>query len=166
MKHSRLVIVYFVTLTVIIGSCASVGGGKKNMKHEFEKMKWMIGYWKQQSGEMVFAETWNRESDTLFKAHSITLMGRDTIFYEQIRIEPSDGEIFLWTLYKVDGKSQGFAYKLIRNTGKAVVFENKSVPGQSRIEYHLRSDGSVSLSLAGTDSGEKVLERYMLRKLD
>jgi hypothetical protein len=92
-------------------------------------------------------------------------MGVDTLYKESIRLEPGLRHIYLRSLFSNEGKTEQRTYVLMKNTGKTLVFEDKSQSADNKVIYTLVSENKIRITTEEMENGELVKESYALTKL-
>jgi hypothetical protein len=101
-------------------------------KTEFD---WLVGNWVRKNdkdGKQTF-ERWKKKSNTEFIGIGYTLLEKDTVWKEDVRLSKTDT---LWT-FAVTGKgdTQPTVFKLSKVDERSFIFENNRNEFPKRIEY-------------------------------
>lgn len=151
---------------MFIISCRTTDLSKKQQIKQFKKMEWISGKWQNKGIDMTIIEEWSMINDTLFEAYSIMIFDNDTLFNENIKLCPFRANIYYYSV-SINAEESQFksSYILIKNTGKKIVFEDKSNIEQSKITYTKKSEDIIGLQIDGLRNGETNTENYYLKRV-
>ncbi len=157
----------FILCTGIVATSSC--GGKKELKTEklpYEKLKglnWMIGSWESRNEEGVMTESWSQLNDSVFAGVSHYIEGKDTIFYEQIKLEQRGGDIFYVPVIKDQNDGKPTEFKLTYTEGQKAKFENPAHDFPQIVSYELKGD-SMFAEISGKLNGEDHSEKFPMVK--
>lgn len=162
-RKSILPVLSILTLILIFSiACKTTGLSKAEQMKQFEKMSWLAGAWQGHDSDFIISEYWVKQSDTLFTANSFLMMGVDTMFKESIRLEPGKRHIYMRTVFTNEGKTENLSYILMKNTGKSLVFEDRSQESVHKVIYTRVGDDKIRIFTEETVKGETIKESYIL----
>ncbi len=147
-----------------LSSCKTTGLSKPQQLAQFSKMDWLQGDWLSKEVDIIFNESWVKQSDTLYTGISVFVMGGDTIYKEAIRLEPGKLHIYYNVITVNDGKTVRSSYVLLKNSGKSMMFEDRSSDDINRITYTFLGEGKLKISTEETKAKETVKESFILKK--
>ena len=154
----------FLVFAGVLISTASFS--QTDMTKSFNKMAWIVGNWQSPGTEIVVFERWERASSQGYRFRSVMTIAGDTIFSEQGEVMEKNGVITMTTSIDLEGKDPVPAnYRLIKNNGKVLVFENKSLKSQSRMTYGKMGDDAIELTIIGEEEGAPTKEVYKLKRV-
>lgn len=126
------------------------------------RAEWLIGRWENQAQEGHLIEEWKKENDSVFKGYSVVIVGKDTVFSEQMSLEEKPGKLDF--IVSVKGQNQElpvtFSLELERND--KLRFVNPEHEKPSVIEY--RNPQPDSLVATIFDNHGKPMETFRMKK--
>lgn len=127
--------------------------------------KWLHGTWINHTEGMECKETWQLVNDTLLTGESFIVMQKDTVFYENMKIQHKANEVFLKVWVKDENENQSVAFKLIDTTQKTFVFENKQHDFPQQIIYKKVNNDSIEAKIWGIKNGKTQEEFFRFKRL-
>ena len=123
------------------------------------KFDWLVGNWvrkNDQDGKQTF-ERWEKKSNTEFIGISYTLLEKDTVWKENVRLSKTDT---LWQ-FAVTGKgdTKPTVFKLSKVDERSFVFENNLNEFPKRIEYTNKGN-----AFSAVVSGDEMTIPYEFEK--
>ncbi|MEL6863212.1 MAG: DUF6265 family protein [Bacteroidota bacterium] len=116
---------------------------KRQARQEVSDFNWLLGYWNQLEGAKRQVERWYLDKGGQLKGVGQLVMGKDTLFSEQMSIQQIDGQLY----YIMRSEKAGSAtlYQLKSYTQQSAVFENANVPFPQQVILN-RQTGNKSFS--------------------
>lgn len=105
-------------------------------KTELKKPIWLIGNWIRTNNkpEHITYETWKAD----FTGFGITLRGKDTVSYENIKIIERDNKLFVDVITK--GEAKFTSFKIVEVTDTHFQAENPNNEFPKKIKYWLNGE--------------------------
>jgi len=116
-----------------------------------KELDWIVGCWKSQNSTLVAIEHWMPPDGKMMLGVSHTVSDGETIGYEYLRIEESDGKLVY--IANPSGQEEATFYQA-EITDKKMVFVNPDHDFPQRIIYYLLNDGSIHARVEGEKDGE------------
>ena len=174
--HSKLFIT--IILAFLLFAC---GSSKKTnpetpaentSKYELLKgVNWILGTWQMDNQPGITKETWKQLNDSVFIGESATIgSGKDTLFYETIRIEQRGNDLFYIPVVtdQNEGKPVEFKNAMVESipaTGKYVEFQNPEHNFPQTISYWLNGDSLIA-EISGTLEGKMHSEKFPMVRME
>lgn len=125
---------------------------------------WIEGEWIQQSEEGMLVEKWDRTNDSSMAGLSFLVNGKDTLFFEKIRLSANKKGIFYLPTVQGQNGNQEISFELVRSTTDTLIFENLKHDFPQRIIYSHPATDSLVASIEGTDKGKLRKEIFRMHK--
>lgn len=126
-------------------------------------LKWMLGSWTQTEGDAVSFENWDLMSDDHFVGHAYTMVGKDTVFQEQLEIIKEGEDIYyVATVSENEGPVR---FKLTTSEEGVVIFENKAHDFPQMIDYRAVGDSGINARISGMQNGQYGAKDFPLRRV-
>lgn len=160
MKH----VCYSVLFILVLGTASAQNNN--NAKYELlsGKAGWLIGKWGFTMPEGTLSETWTQLNDSTYAGHTYFVIGKDTVFSENITLEQRGNELSYVTVMKDQNQGKPVAFKLTSSTKKTLVFENPSHDYPQKITYTKKGNGLLA-EISGTQNGKAASEVFPMKKL-
>lgn len=131
---------------------------------QLEKLEWLLGNWSHVTSESASFETWKQENDSTWVAHSYTLVEKDTVFAEKIRLKQRQDMVYFTAHAYLEEEDVPVTFTLIDTTAGNFVFENKAHDFPTQIIYSHPAQDSIHAWITGTVEGEpKKVDFYFTR---
>ncbi len=130
-------------------------------KLEVEGLDWMTGCWEGQSGKRQIEEHWTKPLGQSLLGMSRTVSGGKTIAYEFMRIHQEEAGV-VFTAQPSGQKEASF--RMVRSSGKEVVFENPDHDFPQRIMYRKDSLGGLVGRIEGKSNGKERGMDFPMKK--
>lgn len=126
---------------------------------KFQQLHWLTGTWERlgMSNQRRGIESWEIESDSVYKGIGLTLSGSDTVFVERLKILVKDDRLFY--VADVPENPKPVYYELTETGNNYFVSQNPDHDFPQEISYYLE-DGDLRIVVS---SSEKKIE-YRFRK--
>lgn len=155
-----------------IGLCSAFVSCQKKEKTELsikafdqiEKANWLVGEWGNTSKEGVLTEQWSKENDSILKGKGFLVVGKDTVFSENIIIEQKGDSLFYVPTIKGQNEGKRVSFKLTSATGNELVFENPKHDFPQKIAYKKISADSLVAEVSGLKDGKESKEVFPMKK--
>src|SRR5215470_15070825 len=100
----------------------AIQSDKPTQAFKVEDLAWISGDWETAPGRMQIDEHWTKVAGNSLIGMSRTVAGGKTVFFEYLRIEARDTEIYYVAHPKA--RTPGTDFKLVRLADQEAVFEN------------------------------------------
>lgn len=165
-KINYLVVILFATATFL--SCkkenkANIIAPAKNYS-QITKASWLLGEWENQTKESAFHENWVKKNDSSFMAKSFVLVGKDTVFNEDVLLEQKKDSLFYIVSVKNQNNEKPVSFYLSESSANQLVFENPKHDFPTKIVYNKVTNDSILAEIFGKQEGKEVKESFPMRK--
>jgi len=135
-----------------------------SQQKSLDSLSWIVDKWIMAEGEVVTIESWEKESDILFKGESTTKKGADTVFHENLELRIIGDDIFY--IADVKHNPEPVKFKLTFCSGKEAHFENPAHDFPQKIIYKLLADTKLSAKIEGkTPKGELKSSEWLYDRM-
>ena len=132
--------------------------------NKLNQFECLVGKWYNHSPDGDFFENWVKTNDTVFSGNSCFVSGEDTLFSEKMTLELKGTEVFY--VVSVNNQNQGKAvlFKLISDSNKVFVFENKLHDFPQRIIYTNPLPDSLYARFEGIKNENNHFEEFSFNR--
>jgi Domain of unknown function (DUF6265) len=152
-----------LSISLLVFSC-----GKKEESKKFpliEKAQWFLGKWENHSKMGDFTESWEKLSDSTFIGKSIILIGKDTVFHENVVLEQKNDSLFYnVSVVEKNKVEESISFYLASSSNNTLVFENPKHDYPNKIEYKLMAPDSILATIYGKIRGVERAETFPMKK--
>ena len=123
-------------------------------QQQFDGLSWVLGQWQrtnERQGAQTY-ETWEKESDSVYRGLGVTIKGGDTTFVEKLRIELKDNKLYYVAEPQQNTKPTYFEMTTIEPDG--FVSENPEHDFPKMIQYIMK-EGTLTAIIS--DGGDKKI---------
>lgn len=124
--------------------------------------EWMLGTWKNESKDGTLIEAWQKQNDTTYTGYSHFIIGKDTVFTEQIRLEQHGSDLFYMPTVKDQNGGKPVIFKASLHNKKQIVFENPLHDFPQKITYSHPTKDSLVAEISGTEKGKFKSEKFLM----
>lgn len=124
----------------------------------YEKLdsnSWLLGTWTDSSKMGKATETWQKENDSTYSAESFIVSEKDTIFYEQVKLEQRNNEIYMIVKTRGQNDNEAVNFKLRSENAEALAFENPQHDFPTLITYTKIKSDSLYAEISGITKGQE-----------
>ena len=160
MKSINIILI----LLVLLVSCKNKTKEKENVKlkepvssnylKKIEQLQWLVGHWTNSTQERQSHEIWTRENDSTLRAHSFTLVDKDTVFAERVTLKQVKDELLFTVIAYNQNDDQPVTFKMISSEGRVFTFENQEHDFPTRISYSNPVQDSIHSWIEGSVEGK------------
>ena len=144
-------LLFLLSITIGLYSCNHPTDKKmktKNVQQE-NNFDWLLGTWTRlndQENKTTF-ERWTRKSEQEYAGFSYTMLAKDTVWQENVRlIKENEG----WSLNILgEGETEATKFKLTRIENEKFVSENPNNEFPKKIEYSKKGENLQAIILGG-----------------
>lgn len=132
MKRVSMIVSFFL----LISCNSSQEKTEKSTKANFD---FLIGNWKEinrSEGEQTF-ENWKKVNDSLYAGHSYTLVNKDTVWQEFVKLSPIGDEWFYQV--EIPSENQSTNFRLTEHNDSLFMCENPENEFPKKIAYWKKS---------------------------
>ncbi len=140
--------------TTFVGGIAHGGEGP------LAQMGWLSGCWRQPTESGLTEEQWMAPRGMTMIGMSRTVVNGETVFWEILRIEQSEGRLELIALPSGQAEAQ---FAQVEISPGFVAFENPEHDFPQRISYRKLDDGSLLGRIEGEKDGQSRAIDFPLR---
>lgn len=163
----RFNILLLSVVSLVFFSCSSGSKEKtdseKNNKTEILKQfDWLLGDWQNITAEFEFYESWEKDSDNLFKGESFMTIAGDTVFSEFVDLELDKGEIFYRVSVSDQNDGTAVSFKLVSSDNQKFVFTNPEHDYPQTIVYRYVAPDSLYAHIEGNLDGKYRREDFVM----
>ena len=161
--------VFLIGCTLLFSACKdskSQATAPLEKMASFEKLnnlEWVLGNWSNINENTQSFEVWERESDSVFIAMSVTLQEGDTIFAESMRLYQIDNRLHLY-IETVGADANPVTFTQIENAQYPFTFENQANEFPSQITYSQPSKDKIHAWVSGTIDGAPQTSDFYFNK--
>lgn len=152
-------------------ACNNTSSGEKAVPTQivqYEKLdgtSWLLGTWTDSSKMGKATETWHKENDSTYSAESFIVSKKDTIFYEQVKLEQRNGEIYYIAKTKGQNDNEAVSFKLRSEHAAVLVFENPKHDFPTKITYTKIGGDSLYAEISGLAKGQERKVGFPFKKI-
>ncbi|MGN7787451.1 DUF6265 family protein [Niabella sp. 22666] len=132
---------------------------------KLDSISWLLGAWTDSSKMGKATETWHRENDSTYSAESFIVSRKDTIFYEQAKLEQRNQEIQLVVKTKRQNDNEAVSFKLRSGNAEALVFGNPQHDFPTQITYTKIGSDSLYAEISGLAKGQERKVGFPFKKI-
>jgi Domain of unknown function (DUF6265) len=132
--------------------------------NQISKANWFMGNWENLAKEGAFHENWIQKTDSSFSGKSFVLVGKDTVFSEDVILEQKNDSLFYIVSAKNQNNEKPVSFYLSSATSKQLVFENPKHDFPSKIVYNKVGTDSIVAEIFGTQNQKEIKERFPMKK--
>jgi Domain of unknown function (DUF6265) len=149
----KYIFILFVIILFIFSGCNNQKQKTEDLS-KFNKLSWIENVWKGKQGNANLYESWHKINFRMFEGISYTTNETgNRIFSQNMKIEQDDNRIFY--IMKLQEKQQK-TFKLISVTNSTAVFENEDYGFPHIINYKLKANDAMSITLSGENEGAQM----------
>ncbi len=137
---------------------------KASPYERLDSISWLLGTWTDSSKIGKATETWRKENDSTYTAESFIVSQKDTIFYEQVKLEQRNNEIHCVIKTKGQHDNESVSFKLRSKDAEALVFENPQHDFPTQITYTKIGNDSLYAEISGLAKGQERKEGFPFKK--
>lgn len=153
-------------LMFALSACRSTTGLNATQRVEqLNRIAWMCGNWLWEGGDDRMIEMWQRQNDTLYAGRSFFLLQGDTVFSENIRIQPGKRHLYYNVEMETDGKKKSHSFIITKISRNAFIAEDPQNEDLNRITYTGKSGVQITIVTRGLEDGRMVNEEYKMRRI-
>ncbi|MBJ2176092.1 hypothetical protein JBL43_17705 [Aureibaculum sp. A20] len=132
--------------------------------NKIESLKWLVGNWDNIIPEQQSYERWKVKNDSTLTAYSYTIVLKDTVFQENMRIQQISNQLMLTVSVPNQNEEQPVEFKLIPESNNEFTFVNEQHDFPSKITYTNPVKDSIHAWVEGQiDSTYKKIDFYFKR---
>ena len=132
---------------------------------KLDSASWLLGTWTDSSKTGKATETWHRENDSTYTAESYIVSQKDTIFYEQAKLEQRNQEIHLVVKTKGQNDNEAVSFKLSSANAEALIFSNPQHDFPTQIAYTKIGSDSLYAEISGMAKGQERKVGFPFKKI-
>lgn len=136
----------------------------KNESKTISKFDWLLGNWENKTNGKYFSENWQKTNSSDYKGLSYILVGKDTVFKENVLIENKNDSVFYQVKSKQENYNKVTSFALIKQTENQLIFENKKHDFPTQIIYNKITTDSIFAQIKGFKNGKMVLEGFPMKR--
>ncbi|HTG56043.1 MAG TPA: DUF6265 family protein, partial [Niabella sp.] len=110
-------------------------------------------------------ETWHKENDSTYKAESFIVSQKDTIFYEQVKLEQRNNDIYYIAKTKGQNDNEAVSFKLRSKNAEALIFENPQHDFPTKIAYTKIGSDSLYAEISGLAKDQERKVGFPFKKI-
>ncbi len=167
----------FLSAAVMCGAIVSCNGKKEaetpateaqapaaKTYPQLEKANWLIGNWGNTSPEGVLSESWKKENDSVYHGESYFVVGKDTVFSENIQLAEANGKLVYNVTVPGQNNGQATPFELTSSSDSQMVFENPKHDFPNKITYNKISNDSLVAEISGMQKGKPARETFAMKR--
>jgi hypothetical protein len=131
-------------------------------KPAIHNAKWMLGRWENVSTDGTLIEAWQKQNDTTYTGYSHFIIGKDTVFSEQIRMEQHGKELFYMPSVKDQNGGKPIIFRASLHNKKQLIFENPLHDFPQKISYSHPTKDSLVAEISGTEKGKFKSQKFFM----
>lgn len=132
---------------------------------KLDSTSWLLGTWTDSSKMGKATETWHKENDSTYTAESFIVSQKDTIFYEQVKLEQRNNEIHCVIKTKGQNDNEAVSFKLRSGNAETLVFENPQHDFPTQITYTKIGSDSLYAEISGLSKGQEKKVGFPFKKV-
>uniref|UniRef100_UPI00374D3630 DUF6265 family protein n=1 Tax=Niabella hibiscisoli TaxID=1825928 RepID=UPI00374D3630 len=158
-----------IIIIVCIAACNDAPKDKPALVETplYEKLdstQWLLGSWFNSSKEGDATETWEKVDDSTLSAESFVVAGKDTVFYEQVKLEQRNNSLYYVAKTRGQNDNEAVSFKLVSENAEALVFENPQHDFPTKITYTKIGSDSLFAEISGQAKGQEKRWGFRLRR--
>ena len=138
---------------------------KTSQYEKLDSSSWLLGSWTDSSKMGKATETWHKENDSTYKAESFIVSQKDTIFYEQVKLEQRNNDIYYIAKTKGQNDNEAVSFKLRSKNAEALIFENPQHDFPTKIAYTKIGSDSLYAEISGLAKGQERKVGFPFKKI-
>lgn len=157
----------FVLLTIIsivLFSCKKEITLEAKNYDKINQLTWLLGEWKNTTTESDFTEKWTQKTDSSYTGKSYVLVGKDTVFNENVVLEQRNDSLFYNVSVKNEVTSETISFYMTKSDNKQLIFENPKHDFPTKIVYNKISKDSIFAEIFGKQDGKEVKEVFPMKR--
>lgn len=127
-----------------------------------EKAQWLMGRWQNTSAKGLLTEIWRKENDSTLVGQSYFIAGRDTLSFENIRLEQRNGILSYIPTVRDQNMGQAIYFTLTLSTDSTLVFENPEHDFPQKISYTIMAKDSLIAEVSAVVDGKVKSQSFRL----
>lgn len=158
---------FYALLTIISIVFFSCKKENKEEPKSYEKIKqvdWLLGEWKNTTTASDFTEKWSQKTDSSFTGKSYVLVGKDTVFNENVLLEQRNDSLFYNVVVKNELESESISFYMTKSDEKQLIFENPKHDFPTKIVYNKIGNDSIFAQIFGKQDGKEVSEAFPMKR--
>lgn len=164
--------IYF--LTALLAGLASCSNEAKEQTNETEatieykelkKAGWFLGDWENRFPDGLTTESWTQVNDSTYTGTSFTVIGKDTVSSETIRLEERHSKLYYIPTVKDQNKGKAVKFELTKANDHMLVFENPEHDFPQKITYRKITSDSIVAEISGKIDGKEQAEEFPMGKV-
>lgn len=149
--------VFCVLIALTVGTLSNAG-----QKSGIDRLDWISGCWSLDDGTGRTEECWMKPAGKSMLGISRTVAGGKTAFTEYLQIREANGQIDYIAAVGISAKP--VAFRLIKNSEREAVFENREHDFPQRIIYRRESSDALFARIEGQEKGIDKATDYRYRR--
>lgn len=131
---------------------------------KLDSAAWLLGTWTDSSKMGRSTETWHKENDSTYTAESFIVSQKDTVFYEQVKLQQRNKEVYYVAKTKGQNDDESVPFTLTSKGAETLIFENPQHDFPSKITYTKVSDDSLYAEISGMAKGQERKVGFPFKK--
>lgn len=148
-KYAVIVLISFIAVACV------------NNNNGLSKFQWVSGNWETTKDSIHVFVDWTY-SEMQIKGTAYATKGKDTVFFQRIRLESFEDNIF-YTI-KNPNSITPISYRLTKYENNEATFENMESGFPEHIIYKLLKDSTFYVANEGTQNGVKVKDEFFFKR--
>jgi hypothetical protein len=157
-------IISIVMLALLFVACKNETKEISKTYSQLEKANWFLGEWGNTTKESDFTENWIKKTDSSFTGKSFVLVGKDTVFNENVVLEQKKDSLFYNVSVKDQNESESTSFYLTSSTKNQLVFENPKHDFPNKITYTKVTNDSIIAEISGKQNGKEAKESFPMKR--
>jgi hypothetical protein len=157
-------IISIVMLALLFVACKNETKEISKTYSQLEKANWFLGEWGNTTKESDFTENWIKKTDSSFTGKSFVLVGKDTVFNENVVLEQKKDSLFYNVSVKDQNESESTSFYLTSSTKNQLVFENPKHDFPNKITYTKVTNDSIIAEISGKQYGKEAKESFPMKR--
>ncbi len=129
-------------------------------------LSWILGSWVMKTDGFELTETWIQNSEILFTGNGIGLVGKDTVFQEEMQLSFRENGIFYIVKAHGQNNNEFVLFKLMNQGLNTFVFENMNHDFPNVIVYRKMGESRLDAWIEGRKKGIIKTENFEFKKLN
>lgn len=113
----------------------------------------------------LLRSSWHKENDSTYSAESFIVSQKDTIFYEQVKLEQRNQEINLVVKTRGQKDNEAVSFKLRFANAEVLVFGNPRHDFPTQITYTKIGNDSLYAEVSGLAEGQERKIGFPFKKI-
>jgi len=139
---------------------------EKQATGDFQRVKWLIGTWVQDTAKGSVYESWSQQNDSTLLGKSYKINQMDTMVFETIKLAEKSGKLYYIPTVSNQNQGEPVKFTLVNLSDTAMVFENATHDFPQVIQYKKQGGDALLAEIRGKRGKEERTIQFAMKKLN